>query len=75
MLFRNYENLRTDQHGSAGEYITRTELEEIQRDFETIITQNSSEIGMDFTQVTDSIKGEVAINQQLLEEYIRFRGR
>lgn len=56
------------------EYITRTELEEIQRDFETIITQNSSEIRMDFTQVTDSIKGEVAINQQLLEEYIRFRG-
>lgn len=56
------------------EYITRTELEEIQRDFETIITQNSAEIRMDFTQVTDSIKGEVAINQQILEEYIRFRG-
>ncbi len=56
------------------EYITRTELEEIQRDFETIITQNSTEIRMDFTQVTDSIKGEVAVNQQLLEEYIRFRG-
>lgn len=56
------------------EYITRTELEEIQRDFETIITQSSTEIRMDFTQVTDSIKGEVAVNQQLLEEYIRFRG-
>ncbi|WP_061322101.1 phage tail protein [Clostridium botulinum] len=56
------------------EYITRTEIEEIQKDFETIITQNSTEIRMDFTQVTDSIKGEVAVNQQLLEEYIRFRG-
>lgn len=56
------------------EYVTRTELEKIQRDFETVITQNSTEIRMDFTQVTDSIKGEVAVNQQLLEEYIRFRG-
>lgn len=41
------------------EFITRTELEEIR---------------MDFTQVTDSIKGDVAANQQLLEEYIRFKG-
>lgn len=56
------------------EYVTRTELEEIRRDFETVVTQNSTEIRMDFTQVTDSIKGEVAVNQQLLEEYIRFRG-
>lgn len=56
------------------EYITRTELETIRRDFETSITQNSTEIRMDFTQVTDSIKGDVAVNQQLLEEYIRFRG-
>lgn len=56
------------------EYVTRTDLEEIRRDFETVVTQNSTEIRMDFTQVTDSIKGEVAVNQQLLEEYIRFRG-
>lgn len=56
------------------EYITRTELEEIQRDFETAITQNSTEIRMDFTQVTETIKGDVAASQQLLEEYIRFRG-
>lgn len=56
------------------EYVTRTELEEIRRNFETVITQNSTEIRMDFTQVTDSIKREVAVNQQLLEEYIRFRG-
>lgn len=56
------------------EFITRTELEEIRRDFETSITQSSTEIRMDFTQVTDSIKGDVAANQQLLEEYIRFKG-
>lgn len=56
------------------EYITRTELEAIRRDFETSITQNSTEIRMDFMRVTDSIKGDVAVNQQLLEEYIRFRG-
>ena len=56
------------------EFITRTELEEIRRDFETSITQSSTEIRMDFTQVTDSIKGDVATNQQLLEEYIRFKG-
>ena len=56
------------------EFITRTELEEIRRDFETSITQSSTEIRMDFTQVTDYIKGDVAANQQLLEEYIRFKG-
>ena len=56
------------------EYLTRTEMEAIQRDFETSITQNSTEIRMDFTQATDEIKGTVATNQALLEEYIRFRG-
>ena len=29
---------------------------------------------MDFTAVTDEIKGTVATNQELLEEYIRFKG-
>ena len=56
------------------EYLTRTEMEAIQRDFETSITQNSTEIRMDFTQATDEIKDTVATNQALLEEYIRFRG-
>lgn len=56
------------------EYISRSELEAIQQDFETSITQNSTEIRFDFTQVTDEIKGTVADNQSLLEEYIRFKG-
>ena len=56
------------------EYISRSELEAIQQDFETSITQNSTEIRFDFTQVTDEIKGTVAENQSLLEEYIRFKG-
>lgn len=56
------------------EYITRTEMETIQRDFESSITQNSTEIRMDFTQTTDEIKDTVATNQALLEEYIRFKG-
>lgn len=56
------------------EYISRTEMETIQRDFESSITQNSTEIRMDFTQTTDEIKDTVAINQALLEEYIRFKG-
>jgi hypothetical protein len=56
------------------EYISRTEMETIQRDFETSITQSSTEIRMDFTQVTDEIKDTVANNQSLLEEYIRFKG-
>ena len=29
---------------------------------------------MDFTAVTDEIKNNVATNQELLEEYIRFKG-
>lgn len=55
-------------------YIDKTELESIQKDFQTSITQNSTEIRMDFTAVTDEIKNNVAANQQLLEEYIRFKG-
>lgn len=53
------------------EYISRSELEMIQQDFET---SNSTEIRFDFTQVTDEIKGTVADKQSLLEEYIRFKG-
>lgn len=55
-------------------YISRTDMESIRQDFQSSITQNSSEIRMDFTTITDEIKGNVASNQQLLEEYIRFRG-
>ncbi len=56
------------------EYISRTEMETIKKDFESSITQNSSEIRMDFTRTTDLIKNNVATNQALLEEYIRFKG-
>ena len=56
------------------EYISKSEMEVIQKDFETSITQNSTEIRMDFTAVTDEIKDNVATNQELLEEYIRFKG-
>lgn len=55
-------------------YISKTDLETVRRDFETSITQNSKEIRMDFTTITDEIKDNVASNQQLIEEYIRFRG-
>ena len=34
------------------EFISRSELETIQKDFETSITQNSTEIRMDFTAIT-----------------------
>lgn len=55
-------------------YLEKLELEQLQQDFQSSITQNSSEIRMDFTQITDEIKGNIAYNQELLEEYIRFRG-
>ena len=55
-------------------YIEKSDLEMLQQDFQTSITQNSSEIRMDFTAITDEIKGNVASNQELLEEYIRFKG-
>lgn len=55
-------------------YLEKSELEQLQQDFQSSITQNSSEIRMDFTQITDEIKGNIAYNQELLEEYIRFRG-
>ena len=55
-------------------YIEKSDIEKIQQDFQTSITQNSSEIRMDFTAITDEIKNNVATNQELLEEYIRFKG-
>lgn len=55
-------------------YISKSELEIIQQDFQSSITQNSGEIRMDFTAVTDEIKNNAAKNQQFLEEYIRFKG-
>lgn len=55
-------------------YIEKSQLDTIQKDFQTSITQNSSEIRMDFTAITDEIKGNVAHNQELFKEYIRFKG-
>lgn len=56
------------------EYISKSEMGIIQNDFETSITQSSTEIRMDFTSVTNEIKGTASTNQSLLEEYIRFKG-
>ena len=55
-------------------YLTKSELETIQKDFQASITQNSSEIRMDFTKITNEIINNVSANQTLLEEYIRFKG-
>ena len=55
-------------------YLTKSEMETIQQDFQTSITQNSSEIRMDFTTVTNDIRDTISTNQALLEEYIRFKG-
>ena len=55
-------------------YISKSDMQTIRQDFETSITQSSTEVRMDFTTITDEIKGTVSTNQQLLEEYIRFRG-
>ena len=44
------------------------------RDFQTSITESSTEIRMDFQSSLDVVSGQVSENQALLEEYIRFRG-
>ena len=56
------------------DYISRSEMATIQQDFQSTITQNSSEIRMDFSTSTDELKDNIATNQELLEEYIRFKG-
>ena len=56
------------------EYLSKDDLETIRQDFETSITQSSTEIRMDFTTVTNDILSQVNGNQRLLEEYIRFKG-
>ena len=58
----------------AESYLSKSDLETIQRDFQTSITQSSSEIRMDFTTVTNDIRDTISTNQALLEEYIRFKG-
>lgn len=62
------------QHTVRETYLTKSELETIQKDFQASITQNSSEIRMDFTKITNEIINNVSANQTLLEEYIRFKG-
>lgn len=56
------------------EYITKTALETLQQDFEASITHSSTEIRMDFQSSLDVISNQVSVNQNLLEEYIRFKG-
>lgn len=56
------------------DYISRSEMATIQQDFQSTITQNSREIRMDFSTITDELKDNIATNQVLLEEYIRFKG-
>ena len=60
--------------GVREDYISRSEMATIQQDFQSTITQNSSEIRMDFSTITDELKDNIATNQELLEEYIRFKG-
>lgn len=55
-------------------YTTKSELETLKQDFQTSITESSTEIRMDFRSSIDSLSDTVATNQQLLEEYIRFKG-
>ena len=55
-------------------YISKSEMETIQQDFQTSITESSTEIRMDFQSSLDVVSGQVSENQALLEEYIRFRG-
>ena len=70
-ISKTSEEIRSEVSES---YLSKSDLETIQRDFQSSISQTASEIRFDFTSVTDQIKGIVASNQQLLEEYIRFRG-
>lgn len=55
------------QHTVRETYLTKSELETIQKDFQASITQNSSEIRMDFTKITNEIINNVSANQTLLE--------
>lgn len=55
-------------------YVSRSDLETIQQDFQTSITESSTEIRMEFQTSLDTISGQVVENQMLLEEYIRFKG-
>lgn len=55
-------------------YLSKDDLTIIQQDFQTAITQASSEIRMDFTSITNEITENVSSNFALIEEYIRFRG-
>ena len=55
-------------------YLSKDDLTTIQQDFQTAITQSSSEIRMDFTNITNEITENMSSNFALIEEYIRFRG-
>ena len=55
-------------------YLSKDDLTTIQQDFQTSVTQMSSELRMDFTSITNTITENVSSGFALIEEYIRFRG-
>lgn len=52
----------------------RSELEQIQRDFVTSITQTSEDITFNFVSQVQSVENGIYSNSQLMQEYIRFKG-
>ncbi len=54
-------------------YISRSDMNPSDR-ISSPASHRTAVRSVDFTAITDEIKGNVASNQQLLEEYIRFRG-
>lgn len=76
--FRQVSNVLSEGVDANGGYLVPEEYDhrliDIQQDFQTSITESSTEIRMDFQSSLDVVSGQVSENQALLEEYIRFRG-
>lgn len=54
-------------------FVTKTDLETIKTDIQSSIDETGDTIRMEFKQTTDAISGQIDINQNNLEEYIRFK--
>ena len=70
-IARTSEGIQSMVHET---YLEKSDLEVIREDFQTSITESSTEIRMDFLTSMNVLTNQVAENQALLEEYIRFRG-
>lgn len=70
-IYRTAEEI---QQSVSNNYLLKTDLETVQHNLESTISQSATDITFQFMTYINEITGSISTNQTLMEEYIRFRG-